>query len=171
MEISLTGMDLKIAFAVNYDPLHVISSRIQVNKNKPSEHQEFEGFARKAHWLDYRVPRENVEILEENPLAMVKSSKVIAPISSTTEASTKRTFSEAMETKEEEASSDTNKRHKVETKRYLVEFVKAEAQKKQVKIKGPVFEMQQYEFSEVSQTSTDRFRSRTELYDKNKNDR
>ena len=69
---------------------------------------------------------------------------------------------------EEEVSSKTNKIRKIEVEGELVEVVKTEAQKKQVKVKGPIFEMQQYEFSEVPQTSTDRFKSRAELYDKYK---
>ena len=52
-----------------------------------------------------------------------------------------------------------------------MEVVKTETQKKQVKIKGPVFEMKQYEFSKVPRTSTNRFKSRAKLYDKYKNDR
>ena len=51
------------------------------------------------------------------------------------------------------------------------EVVKTEIKNKQVKIKGPSFEMQQYEFSEVPETSTDKFKSRDDLYDKYKNDR
>ena len=76
-----------------------------------------------------------------------------------------------METEEEEASSKTNKRQKVEARGELVEVVKTETQKKKVKIKGPVFEMQQYEFSEVLETSNDNFKSKSDLYDKYKNDR
>ena len=52
-----------------------------------------------------------------------------------------------------------------------MEVVKIETYKNQVKIKGSVFEMKQYEFSEVPLTSTDRFKSIAELYDKYKNDR
>ena len=64
-----------------------------------------------------------------------------------------------MEIEEEETSSETNKRQKVEAEGELVEFFKPETQKKKVKIKGPVFEVQQYEFSEVPQTYIDRFKS------------
>ena len=76
-----------------------------------------------------------------------------------------------MEIEEEEASSKKNKTQKVETEGELVEVVKTETQKKKVKIKGPVFEMQQYEFSKVPHTSTYMFKSKAELYDKYKNDR
>ena len=51
----------------------------------------------------------NVEVPQENPLVVVKSTKVIAPIASSTEATTKRTFPKSMEIEEEEASSETNK--------------------------------------------------------------
>ena len=77
-----------------------------------------------------------------------------------------------METEEEEeAISKTNKIQKVKAEGELVEVVKTETQKKREKFKGAVFEMQQYEFSEVPRTSTDRFNSIDELYDKYKNDR
>ena len=52
-----------------------------------------------------------------------------------------------------------------------MEVVKIETYKNQVKIKGLVFEMKQYEFSEFPRTSTDSFNCRTELYDKYKSDR
>ena len=48
-------MYFKTSFVVNYDPLHVISTRIQVNKNKPFEHQDVEGLAEKENWLDFPV--------------------------------------------------------------------------------------------------------------------
>ena len=38
-------------------------------------------------------------------------------------------------------------------------------------IKGQSFEMQQYEFLEIPETSTDKFKTIAELYDKYKNDR
>ena len=52
VESLLKGMDSKASFRVNYDPEHVISIRIQVNKNKPFEHQEVEGLAEKTNWSD-----------------------------------------------------------------------------------------------------------------------
>ena len=59
---------------MNYDLLHVISIRRQVNKNKPFEHQEVEGLAEKTNWSEYLDPMENVEAPQENPLEMVKDT-------------------------------------------------------------------------------------------------
>ena len=142
VESLLKGMDFKTYFVVDYDPLHVISIRKQVNKNKTFEHQEVEGLAEKTNWSNYLDPMENVEAPEENPLAIVKTTKDIAPIASSIETTTPRNFSEAMEIEEEEESSKTNKRQKVEAEGELVEVIKTETQKKQVKVKGPVFEIQ-----------------------------
>ena len=75
-----------------------------------------------------------------------------------------------MQTQEEE-SSKIAKRQKIEAKGVLVEVVKIESKKKQVKIKGPTFEVKQYKLSEVPETSTDKFKSRFDLYDKYKDDR
>ena len=91
-------MDFKIAFAVNYDPQHVISIRIQVNNNKSFEHQEVEGLDEKSNWLDYPSPMENVEVSQENPLAVVKAKEVSTPIVINSKVSGKRNFSDAMET-------------------------------------------------------------------------
>ena len=94
----LKGMYFKTNFAVNYDPLHVISTRREVNTNKPFEHREVEGLAEKTNWSDYPKPMENAEVPQENSLEMVKSTEVIATLSNITEAATKITFLEDMET-------------------------------------------------------------------------
>ena len=47
VEILLKGIDFKTIFSMSYDPLHVISTRRQVNKSKPFEHQEVEGWLKK----------------------------------------------------------------------------------------------------------------------------
>ena len=75
-----------------------------------------------------------------------------------------------METKGEEIS-ETTKRQNIEAGEELVEVVKTRRKKKQVKIKGPSFEVQQYEFLEVPKTSIDKFKSKSDLYDKYMDDR
>ena len=68
----------------------------------------------KENWFAYLVPMENVEIPQENPLEVVKAIEVVTPISSYKEVIGKRNFSYAMEKEEEEGSSETTKRKKVE---------------------------------------------------------
>ena len=63
---------------------------------------------------------------------------------------------------EGEEISEIAKRQKIEAKGELVELVKTETKKKEVNIKGPTFEVQQYEFLEFLETSTDRFKSRAD---------
>ena len=46
---------------VNYDPQHVISNRIQENKNKPFEHFEVEKISRASNWMDYPKDIKNGE--------------------------------------------------------------------------------------------------------------
>ena len=43
-------MYFKTSFVVNYDPFHVISTKIQVNKNKYFEYQEVEELDKKENW-------------------------------------------------------------------------------------------------------------------------
>ena len=72
---------------------------------------------------------------------------------------------------EGEEISEIAKRQKIEVEGELVEVVKTESKKKQGKVKGPSFEVQQYKFSEVPKASSDKFKSIFELYDKYKDDR
>ena len=51
------------------------------------------------------------------------------------------------------------------------EIVEAEGKENKEKFKGPAFEIQEYDFSEVHEASSDRFRSTTDLYDKYKKDK
>ena len=99
VESLLKGMVFKIVFVVNYDPQYVISTRIQVNKNKPFEHQEVEGLVERKIWLDYTAPMERVEASPKNPLESMKATKVVTPIIASSEVTCKRNFSNAMETK------------------------------------------------------------------------
>ena len=48
------------------------------------------------------------------------------------------------------------------------ELVDAQSQEKKEKVKGPSFEIKEYEFSEVQEASNGRFKSRNDLYDKYK---
>ena len=89
---------------------------------------------------------ESVEGSPENPLALVKAREVVTPITANSQVIGQRNFLDAMET-EEEGSSETTKQQNIEVEGELVEVVRTETKKKQVKIKGPAFEMQQYEFS------------------------
>ena len=50
----------------------------------------------------------------------------------------------------------------------MVEVVEDEIIKRKEKFKGPSFEIQEYEFLEVHEASSDKFRSKTDLYDKYK---
>ena len=78
----LREMDFKTTFAVKYDPQHVISIRIRLNKNNTFEHQVVEGLDEKVNWLDYPLPMENVEVSEENLLVVVKETELVTPIAS-----------------------------------------------------------------------------------------
>ena len=46
-----------------------------------------------------------------------------------------------------------------------------ESKKWKGKFKGPAFEIQEYEFSEVQETSSDKFKSITDFYDQYKKER
>ena len=82
VESMLQKMDFKKYFVVKYDPQHVILLRRQMNKKTYFEHHVVEGLAEKVNWLDYPSPLENVEVSQENPLSMVKETKVVTPIAS-----------------------------------------------------------------------------------------
>ena len=113
---------------------------------------------------------ENVEVSHENPLDVAKEIEVVTPIASNLEMTGKRNSLDAMEIKEE-GSSEVAKRQKIEAEGESVEVVKIESNKKQLKIKGPAFEVQEYKFLEVPETSTDKFKSIVDLYDKYKDDK
>ena len=53
----------------------------------------------------------------------------------------------------------------------MVEVVEAEIKKKKEKIRGSSFEVQEYEFSEVQEASSDKFKSKDDLYDRYKKDK
>ena len=64
-------MNFKTSFAINYDPHHIISIKIHVNKNKPFEHQEVEGLAEKENWSDYPSLMRNEEDMQQDPTSPV----------------------------------------------------------------------------------------------------
>ena len=88
----LRSIGISLGGSMNYDPHQVISIRRQLNKNKVFEHQEVEGLAEKSHWSDYPTPMENVEVSQENPLVVVKTTKVLTLIASSTEVTCKGLF-------------------------------------------------------------------------------
>ena len=45
------------------------------------------------------------------------------------------------------------------------ELVEAESKKKKEKVKGPAFEIQEYDFSERQERPNNKFKSRNDLYD------
>ena len=92
VEILLQEMDFNTYFVVNYDPQHVISLITLMNKNKAFEHQVVEGLVEKVNWLDYPRPMENVEVTQENPLAMVKETWIVTPIARIPKVTGKRTL-------------------------------------------------------------------------------
>ena len=65
----------------------------------------------------------------------------------------------------------TSKRQKIEVEGELVEVPNTEGKKKQMKVKGPAFEVKEYDFFETNEGSTDQFKTRDELFDKYKDSR
>ena len=92
-----------------------------------------------------------------NPIA-----EKIAPLASVSENSNKRDFSDVMDT-EEEDTTNTPKKQNLDDARNLVWVAGGKGNKKQLKVKGPAFEVQEYEFSQTPEGSTTRYRSKIEL--------
>ena len=61
--------------------------------------------------------------------------------------------------------SQAPKRKNIESDGELVEI---EGKKKKENVKGPTFEIKEYEFSEVQEASSGKFKSRNDIYDKYK---
>ena len=53
----------------------------------------------------------------------------------------------------------------------MVKVTKTEGKKKQMKVKGPAFEVKEYVFSKTSKGSTDQFKTIAKLFDKQKDDK
>ena len=101
----------------------------------------------------------NPRVSWENSLGVIKLTELVTPFTRNSEVTVKRNFSDAMKTEGGEIS-EIDKRQKIDAKGALVKVVKTESKKKQVKIKGPTFEVQQHEFLEVLETPTNNFKSR-----------
>ena len=116
VEILLREMGFQTDLAKNYDPHHIISIRKQVNKNKTFGHQEVEGLAESANWLDYPLLVQNEDDMQQDStspvhdnnsiqpylLAIFPAPQVITPITSHSKMTNKRTFSDAIETEHED---------------------------------------------------------------------
>ena len=78
----------------------------------------------------------------------------ITPIASYSERTNKRDFSDAMDTKKEDIAR-TPKKQKVEKTIHLVKVSKDKGNtKNQMKVKGPAFEVKEYDFAETPTDST-----------------
>ena len=120
--------------------------------------------------MEYQIQIKYAEVLQENPLAIIKSTEVINPTPSQVEMIGKRTHLEAMEIEEEE-NSESSKSKNTKSEGESVEVSEDENNKGKMKVKGPSFELQEYEFLKVLETFSDKFRSKTDLYDKYKKDK
>ena len=70
----------------------------------------------------------------------------VTPLASVSENCNKRDFSDSMDT-EEEDTTNTPKKQKLDDVGKLVQVAGGKGKKKQLKVKGPAFEVQEYEFS------------------------
>ena len=89
----------------------------------------------------------------------------ITPLASVFEHSNKRDFSDVMDTKEKDTT-NTPKKQKLDDAGQLVQGASEKGKKKQVKVKGPTFEVQEYDFSQTPEGSTNKYRSKTKIMDK-----
>ena len=119
--------------------------------------------------------------MEENPTSPMQGNNTpthgtsslglvvekVTALSSVSEHSNKRDFSDVMDTEEEDAT-NTPKKQKLDDARKLVHVAGGKGKKKQLKVKGPAFEVQEYEFSQTPKGSTNIYKSKTELLDKYK---
>ena len=67
-------MAFQTTTAINYDLHHVISIRKQVNKNKPTEHQEVEGLDETANWSYYPLETHNEEEIQQGSTSPVQDA-------------------------------------------------------------------------------------------------
>ena len=157
VESLLKEMKFQIVVYINYDPHCFISIRRQVNKSKPFKHQEVKGLVESANWLYYPQVTHNEEDMQQestsrvkyvsvtklDPLAVVPVVERISPIASHSEMTNKRTFSDAIETEEEDSSQTSKRKAKWYRKQRSKEI-------KKMKFKGPTFEIKEYAFLEKS---------------------
>ena len=109
--------------AANYDFHHIISIKIQVNKNKPFEHHEIVGMDKSSNWMDYPHETQRNEDMQQGstssireasskqlgPSSIVPAAEKITPISSCSERTNKRDFFDVMDTKEEDTAKTPKK--------------------------------------------------------------
>ena len=69
---------------------------------------------------------------------------------------------------EEEDTSRAHKNKILKKSRQLVHATKDKGKKKQMKVKGPTFEIQEYTFDKILEGAIDRYKSKTELLEKYK---
>ena len=81
-----------------------------------------------------------ISVTLPDPLAIISTVEIISLLVSHSEMTNKRTFSDAMET-EQEDNSQTSKKQKTKDEGELVEVTNSEGNKKQMKLKGPTFEI------------------------------
>ena len=73
-----------------------------------------------------------------------------------------------MDTEEEDTIRTPNKQKIDKAGQQLVQGTKAKGKKKQMKIKGPTFEIQEYTFDKILEGATDKYKSKTELLERYK---
>ena len=69
---------------------------------------------------------------------------------------------------DEEDTTRTPKKQKIEKTGQLVPITKAKGRKKHVKVKGPAFEIQEYTFDNIREGAGNKYKSKTKLMDKYK---
>ena len=72
---------------------------------------------------------------------------------------------------EHEDDSTTSSKQKVEMEGEMVKVTKTKGKKKQMKVKGPSFEIKEYVFSKTPKEYTTQFKSKAELFDKYMDDK
>ena len=91
----------------------------------------------------------------------------IIHLASVSEHTKKRVFFDIMDT-EEEDTTKTPKKKKLEERGKLVHVAGGKGKMKQVKVKGPTFKVKEYAFPQTPKGSKDRYRSKIELLEKYK---
>ena len=90
---------------------------------------------------------------------LVSVAEKITPLSSCSERTNKRDFSDAMDTKEEDIAR-TPKKQRIEEEGQLVQVTKEDRGKKKMKVTGPAFEVKEYAFTDTPSDSTSQFKNK-----------
>ena len=72
---------------------------------------------------------------------------------------------------EEEDTSKTPKKQKIEETRQIIQVADVKANNKHMKFEGHAFEIKEYAFSETPKDCTSQFKTRAELFDKYRDDK